>query len=232
MDRTTREKINKKVEDLKKHNKPTVSNKHRTLYPTTEYTLLSNAQLISRVQLFVTPWTVAHQAPLPVEFSLLQGIFPTQGSDLHLLCLLHWQADSLPLVPPGMLHCLYLKDSHSAFACHQGLLWPVNQHLFCAPCQLLAWLCICLPVFSLCLDFSFSSCLFQFPVIQMDCTVFLPSLDSPSVWWKRNQTGLPPLIWPCLFLLVWSSHSPGGAEFCGDGGARSRWKIKKKEGNG
>ena len=101
MDRTTREKINKKVEDLKKHNKPTVSNKHRTLYPTTEYTLLSNAQLISRVQLFVTPWTVAHQVPLPVEFSLLQGIFPTQGSDLHLLCLLHWQADSLPLVPPG-----------------------------------------------------------------------------------------------------------------------------------
>ena len=30
---------------------------------------------------------------------LLQGIFLTQGSNLHLLCLLHWQADSLPLVP-------------------------------------------------------------------------------------------------------------------------------------
>ena len=29
------------------------------------------------------------------------GIFPTQGSNLRLLCLLHWQADSLPLVPPG-----------------------------------------------------------------------------------------------------------------------------------
>ena len=28
---------------------------------------------------------------------LLQGIFPTQGLNLHLLCLLHWQADSLPL---------------------------------------------------------------------------------------------------------------------------------------
>ena len=28
---------------------------------------------------------------------LLQGTFPTQGSDLHLLQLLHWQADSLPL---------------------------------------------------------------------------------------------------------------------------------------
>ena len=25
---------------------------------------------------------------------LLQGIVPTQGSNLHLLCLLHWQTDS------------------------------------------------------------------------------------------------------------------------------------------
>ena len=33
--------------------------------------------------------------------SLLQGIFPTQGSNPHLLHLLHWQAGSLPLTPPG-----------------------------------------------------------------------------------------------------------------------------------
>ena len=32
--------------------------------------------------------------------ALLQGIFPTQGSSLHLLGLAHWQAGSLPLVPP------------------------------------------------------------------------------------------------------------------------------------
>ena len=32
---------------------------------------------------------------------LFQGIFLTQGSNPCLLCLLHWQADSLPLVPPG-----------------------------------------------------------------------------------------------------------------------------------
>ena len=31
----------------------------------------------------------------------LQGIFPTQGSNPHLLCLQHWQADSFPLVPTG-----------------------------------------------------------------------------------------------------------------------------------
>ena len=43
----------------------------------------------------MTPWTVAHQAPLPMEFSrqdigmdshsLLQGIFLTQGSNQGLL---------------------------------------------------------------------------------------------------------------------------------------------------
>ena len=32
---------------------------------------------------------------------LLQGIFPTQGSNLCLLSLLHWQVGSLPLAPPG-----------------------------------------------------------------------------------------------------------------------------------
>ena len=29
------------------------------------------------------------------------GIFPTQGLNLSLLHLLHWQVGSLPLVPPG-----------------------------------------------------------------------------------------------------------------------------------
>ena len=32
---------------------------------------------------------------------LLQGIFPTQGSILHLLNLLHWQADSFTAEPSG-----------------------------------------------------------------------------------------------------------------------------------
>ena len=33
--------------------------------------------------------------------ALLQGIFPTQRLNPHFLCLLHWQASSLPLVLPG-----------------------------------------------------------------------------------------------------------------------------------
>ena len=44
---------------------------------------------LSFVHLFVTPWTVAHQAPLwnigVGSHSLLQGIFPTQVSNLGLL---------------------------------------------------------------------------------------------------------------------------------------------------
>ena len=36
-----------------------------------------------------------------------QGIFLTQGLSPHLLCLLHWPAGSLPLVPPRkpLVHC-------------------------------------------------------------------------------------------------------------------------------
>ena len=36
--------------------------------------------------------------------ALLRGIFPTQGSNLCLLCLPHWQAGSLPIAPLGKSH--------------------------------------------------------------------------------------------------------------------------------
>ena len=61
----------------------------------------------SGVQLFGTPWTVPAKPLCPWDFPgkntgvgshfLLQGIFPTQGSNPCLLCLLHCQADSFPL---------------------------------------------------------------------------------------------------------------------------------------
>ena len=35
---------------------------------------------------------------------LLQGTFPAQGWNPRLLCLLHWQAGSLPLAPPEHYH--------------------------------------------------------------------------------------------------------------------------------
>ena len=70
---------------------------------------------LSRVRLFVTPWTVAYQVPLSMEFPrdfpgkstgvichfLLQGIFPTQGSN------------------PGLRHCRQTLYCLS----HQGRSW-------------------------------------------------------------------------------------------------------------
>ena len=38
--------------------------------------------------------------------ALLQGIFPAQELNLCLLRLLHWQAGSLPLTPPGKPVCM------------------------------------------------------------------------------------------------------------------------------
>ena len=34
-------------------------------------------------------------------YAFVQGIFPTHGLNLRLLCLLHWHAGSLPLIPTG-----------------------------------------------------------------------------------------------------------------------------------
>ena len=70
--------------------------------------------VLSHVWLFVTLWTIACQALLSMEFSrrdtgvgryfLFQGIFPTQESNLRLLHLMYWQAESLPLHHLGSLY--------------------------------------------------------------------------------------------------------------------------------
>ena len=62
---------------------------------------------LSRVRLFATPWTVAHQAPVSIGFSRQEywsglpfpslGIFPTQGSN------------------PGLLHCRQMLYPLSSF---------------------------------------------------------------------------------------------------------------------
>ena len=82
------------------------------------------ACMLSRVQLFVTSWTVALQAPLLMGFCsknngvgchfLLQGIFLTQGSNL---CLLNRQAASLLLGHQGnssrLWSCLIMTAGRS-----------------------------------------------------------------------------------------------------------------------
>ena len=65
-------------------------------------------KLLSRVQLFATPWTVAHQAPLSMEFSRQEygsglpfpspGDLPDPGIKSGSPAL---QADVLPSEPPG-----------------------------------------------------------------------------------------------------------------------------------
>ena len=75
------------------------------------------AQSLSCVRLFVTPQTVACQAPHLWDspgkntgvgcHCLLQGIFLTRGLNPCLLHLLHWQSYSLPLSHLGNPVCYY-----------------------------------------------------------------------------------------------------------------------------
>ena len=54
--------------------------------------------------------------------SLLQGIFQTQGSNPHLLRLLHWQVDFLPLAPPDpAITLLDLNPRDENFCLHKNL---------------------------------------------------------------------------------------------------------------
>ena len=72
----------------------------------------------SCVRIFETLWPMAHRAPLSMGILRIfpamsrqeywsglpcppPGDIPTQGSNPHLFCLLHWQAGSLPLAPSG-----------------------------------------------------------------------------------------------------------------------------------
>ena len=67
--------------------------------------------LFSCIQLFATLWTIALQAPLSMRFSKARilewvampfsGDLPDLGIEPISLCLLYWQAGSLPPVPPG-----------------------------------------------------------------------------------------------------------------------------------
>ena len=54
---------------------------------------------------------------------VLQGFFQTQGSNLNILSLLHWQVVSLPLVPPGKP--LYLTTRHFSRVRLCATVWSV-----------------------------------------------------------------------------------------------------------
>ena len=71
--------------------------------------------MLSHVQLFAThglqptrllcPWDSPGKSPGVGCHPLFPGIFPTQRLNPYLLCLLHWQEDSLPLAPAGEPRC-------------------------------------------------------------------------------------------------------------------------------
>ena len=64
--------------------------------------------------------------------TLLQGIFPTQGSNLHRLHLLHWQKGSLPLMPPekcfGIISRANVSTAFLFKLCPLGS-WFLMKHL-------------------------------------------------------------------------------------------------------
>ena len=63
------------------------------------------------------PWDFPSKNPGVGCHFLLQGIFLNQGSNLHFLCLLHWQADSSPLSHQGSPNslCTCQSDYTSLF---------------------------------------------------------------------------------------------------------------------
>ena len=93
----------------------------------------------SHVWPFVTPWTVAHQAPLSLGFYrhktrvdcrfLLQGIFLIQRSNPCLLCLLHWQEGSVPAVQPGKPPWGHVGS------CKNNQLRKKSDHIFLLPLE-------------------------------------------------------------------------------------------------
>ena len=92
----------------------------------------THAKSLSHIWLFATPWTIAHQAPFSVH-GILQAIIPDQGAipfSRGSCGFRDWQADSLPLVPPGkpqasvyLVLAIHLLPIQSLFVLN---LWPLE----------------------------------------------------------------------------------------------------------
>ena len=144
----------------------------------------------------VTPWTVAHQAPLFVGFSrqeywsglpcLLQGIFLTQGLNLHLMrcrqILYHWAArEALTPVQwclPVVLICIPLLSN--------GV-----DHLF---------MCLFLPPLFFFFSFWCRVCSNLFPFKNLDHFSYNWVLKIPYIFWKQVD-GLE-ILQPKVFLFL------------------------------
>ena len=158
--------------------------------------------VFSCVWFFVTPWTVAHQAPLFIGFPrqdigvgyyfLLQGIFPTQGSNPHLLCLLHCRKILYLLSHQGShllkyswfkMLCQFLLHSkviqlylYIFFFIFYGLSLDIQ---YCTLCHIVGPCCLSMLYIKVCICWS------QTPN---------PSISQPSL----ATTSLFPILWDCL----------------------------------
>ena len=104
------------------------------------YSGVCTLSCVSRVRLFATPWMSPARCLCPWDSPgkntgvgchfLLQGIFPIQGSNPRLLCLLHWQAESLPTEPPWKPHIKVVHAYSSKSNSTQGYIMKSGCFLF------------------------------------------------------------------------------------------------------
>ena len=89
----------------------------------------------THVRLFAILWTIAARLLCPWDspgnntgvgcHAFLQGIFPTQGSNPGPLCILHWQAGSLPLASPRKPDTFISFKKWLKHRCHTFFALPI-----------------------------------------------------------------------------------------------------------
>ena len=134
---------------------------------------------------------------------LPQGIFPTQGSNLHLLCLLHWQADPLPLCFLGSLkkctipqmickHKNYCHEKTDQNPCAYRIYIHVDNYLSLSihtsihpsmylPIYLSTHSCICLSIYPSIYPSMYlylSTCASIYPLIHLYTSIYLSIYSS------------------------------------------------------
>ena len=101
------------------------------------HSVVSNSLWPHRPVRLLCPWDYPDRNTVAGCHCLLQGIFPTHGSNPCLLCLLQWQADSLPLGHQGSLPFLSLVIIfHRNLSCGQIFCYQLLETTFDKPCGL------------------------------------------------------------------------------------------------
>jgi len=145
---------------------------------------------------------------------LLWGIFPTQGLNLHLLCLLHWQADSWPLSKLGGYSVLTTKNlvpfitTQLAFLTHfvlpPALLLLSHCYCYLCTCSCLTWLMHFILSYTRVKPYSVCLSLSHLPHLLFTLSVVTNGKTSSFSWLSRI---------PFYTLLTLEQHEFGLCEF-------------------